>query len=233
MTDLGVAAASALTGALSQKGVIPDMKLIFYTGHTLQGSYKGAFLYSRSPTLSPDAMEAGRLLIVEAGLNPNDFCIIKNQCFLKETGKDAGMSSSEGSGGGSSRAAPPPVAAAARDRPTERAKDGGAKLATGKAAATAAAMAADGGVEGLPNAPFWFLGQNFFRLTNNVASELADWFEDPEILSDWLVSQQEKVPTPSYGLGLVFSPCLCRSPLLSPPTFFRAFDHSTIRPFDH
>ena len=228
MTDFGVAAASAFTGTASQKGVIPDMKLIFYTGHTLQGSYKGAFLYSRSPMLSPDAMEAGRLLIVEAGLNPNDFCIIKNQCFLKETGKDAGMSSSEGSGGGSSRAAPP-LTAAARDRPAERAKDGGAEGATGKAAATASAMAADGGVEGLPNAPFWFLGQNFFRLTNNVASELADWFEDPEILSDWLVSQQEKVPTPSCGLGLVFPPCHCRSPLLSPPMFFCAFDHPTDR----
>ena len=37
----------------------------------------------------------------------------------------------------------------------------------------------------------WFLGQKFFRVTQAIAAELSDWFQDPEYLSDWLVSQQE------------------------------------------
>ena len=41
--------------------------------------------------------------------------------------------------------------------------------------------------------PFWYLGQNFFRATESIAGELADWFDDPAILSDWLVSQQVKM----------------------------------------
>jgi hypothetical protein len=58
------------------------MKLIFYTGHTLQGSYKGAFLYSREPNLTPEMMVSARAIISNAGLNPNDFCVVRNQCFL-------------------------------------------------------------------------------------------------------------------------------------------------------
>lgn len=41
------------------------------------------------------------------------------------------------------------------------------------------------------DAPFWYLGQRFFQVSKTIATELADWFEDPAILSDWLVSQQE------------------------------------------
>lgn len=41
--------------------------------------------------------------------------------------------------------------------------------------------------------PFWYLGQNFFRATESIAGELADWFDDPAILSEWLVSQQVKM----------------------------------------
>eukprot|EP01035_Chromulina_nebulosa_P018846 gene18846-24631_t len=43
------------------------------------------------------------------------------------------------------------------------------------------------------DAPFWYLGQRFFQVTNQIGNELADWFEDPALLSDWLVSQQEHV----------------------------------------
>lgn len=41
--------------------------------------------------------------------------------------------------------------------------------------------------------PFWYLGQKFFDVTKSVAEELADWFEDPAILSDWLLEQQERM----------------------------------------
>jgi hypothetical protein len=56
------------------------------------------------------------------------------------------------------------------------------------------------------NTPFWYLGQNFFRATESIAGELADWFDDPAILSEWLVSQQVKMiqeqPFVSYFLLL-------------------------------
>lgn len=32
-----------------------------------------------------------------------------------------------------------------------------------------------------------------FKVTEQVAAELADWFQDPALLSDWLVSQQERI----------------------------------------
>jgi hypothetical protein len=43
------------------------------------------------------------------------------------------------------------------------------------------------------DALFWFIGQKFFRVTKAVAQELADWFEDPALLSDWLVNQQQRM----------------------------------------
>ena len=39
----------------------------------------------------------------------------------------------------------------------------------------------------------WILGDNFFKTTEGVAEELADWFGDPTILSDWLLDQQERM----------------------------------------
>ena len=39
--------------------------------------------------------------------------------------------------------------------------------------------------------PFWYVGQRFFSVTENIAEELADWFGDPTLVSDWLVDQQE------------------------------------------
>lgn len=42
-------------------------------------------------------------------------------------------------------------------------------------------------------APFWYVGQKFFRATETAARELSDWFEDPAILSDWLVQQQQRM----------------------------------------
>lgn len=67
---------------------VPEMQLVFYTGHTLQGSYKGAFLYSRSPVMTPEAIRASRDIIQRAGLDPNKFCMIRNQCFLSNESED-------------------------------------------------------------------------------------------------------------------------------------------------
>jgi hypothetical protein len=124
---------------------VPDMKLIYYTGHTLQGSYKGAFLYSRSPKMDLESILQAKELILKSGLNPQDFCMIRNQCFLNEKGKMPIKETFD------------ILEAKARKQET----------------------------------PLWFLGQGFFRTTRQVAQELADWFEDPAYLSDWLLDQQE------------------------------------------
>jgi len=124
----------------------PDMKLVFYTGHTLQGSYKGAFLYSRTHTLSPAGMEVAKAVIREAGLDPMKFCKVSNQCFA--------------------------------DPNSDKSKS---ELARFRLEAQK------------QQRPFWYIGQNFFSATESIAKELADWFDDPAILSDWLVSQQVKM----------------------------------------
>eukprot|EP00607_Mallomonas_marina_P008373 CAMPEP_0182424426 /NCGR_PEP_ID=MMETSP1167-20130531/10640_1 /TAXON_ID=2988 /ORGANISM="Mallomonas Sp, Strain CCMP3275" /LENGTH=268 /DNA_ID=CAMNT_0024604241 /DNA_START=743 /DNA_END=1552 /DNA_ORIENTATION=+ len=118
----------------------PDLKLVFYTGHTLQGNYKGAFLYSRSPNTTPKVLNAARAVIRKSGLNPDDFCLVRNTCFLQD-----------------------------KDIITKKKP------------------------ESHPNAPFWYIGQRFFQDTEAVGKELADWFEDPMILSDWLVNQQQRM----------------------------------------
>jgi hypothetical protein len=120
-----------------------SMKLVYYTGHTLQGSYKGAFVYARTPSLTPAAMDVAKTLIKKSGLEPNDFCIIHNQCFNKE------------------------VTEAEKQRLKKEKEE--------------------------ESTPFWYLGQKFFQGTTLAATELADWFQDPEILSEWLVNQQERM----------------------------------------
>ena len=108
----------------------------------------GAFLYSRTHTLSPVDMEAAKKLIIQAGLDPMAFCKISNQCFIETDPKSIkGMLEAQ------------------------KLKEYIEKQST----------------------PFWYLGQNFFRATESIAGELADWFDDPAILSDWLVSQQVKM----------------------------------------
>mmetsp|Transcript_42905 Transcript_42905/g.134632 ORF Transcript_42905/g.134632 Transcript_42905/m.134632 type:complete len:597 (-) Transcript_42905:1037-2827(-) len=59
-------------------------KFIYYTGHTLQGNYKGAFVYSREPTLNAKYEPAVAAAAKQVGLDITNFCRIKNACFLDE-----------------------------------------------------------------------------------------------------------------------------------------------------
>ena len=163
----------------------PDMKLIFYTGHTLQGSYKGAFLYSRSPKMGAGDVKVAQDLISRSGLNPNDFCMIKNACFLNDDGsknekvtKFGDVMKSQSASSGST--APAPAQFAMDNSPSIRKE----------------------------KTPFWFLGQGFLQSTSSVANELSDWFDDPSVLSDWLLEQQER---------MVFTQPLAVSPFASLP----------------
>lgn len=134
---------------LPQPDLDQELKLVYYTGHTLQGNYRGAFLYSRSPVASPKVMAAAKRLIIASNLDPKDFCVVRNQCFLDDR------------------------------------KKGGEQVVSD---ATTASASGDGS-----RTPFWYFGQRFFQDTETVAEELADWFQDPSYLSEWLLDQQERM----------------------------------------
>ena len=62
-----------------------EFKFIYYNGKTRQNTYDGAFIYSRTKELSPEAMSKVYQLAKNAGMNPNQFCRIRNGCFSDET----------------------------------------------------------------------------------------------------------------------------------------------------
>ena len=97
-------------------------------------------------------MEAAKKFISSSGLEPSKFCVIRNQCFLKD--KDTKVSRS-------------------RQQDIETAK-------------------------GRSN-PLWLLSHGLTEVSEVIAGELADWFDDPAILSEWLVSQQVKM-TPDQSI---------------------------------
>ena len=97
-------------------------------------------------------MDAAKKFISSAGLEPSKFCVIRNQCFLKD--KDVKTSRS-------------------RQQEIETAKS--------------------------ESNPLWLLSNSLTKVTEGIAGELADWFDDPAILSEWLVSQQVKV-TPDQSI---------------------------------
>lgn len=60
---------------------MPEFKFIYYNGKTRQNTYDGAFVYSRSKTLEPESMAKVYSIAKEAGMNPDQFCRIRNGCF--------------------------------------------------------------------------------------------------------------------------------------------------------
>ena len=58
-----------------------EFKFIYYNGKTRQNTYDGAFVYSRTRTLSPSSMEKVYRIAKDAGMNPDQFCKIQNGCF--------------------------------------------------------------------------------------------------------------------------------------------------------
>jgi hypothetical protein len=62
-----------------------EFKFIYYNGKTRQNTYDGAFVYSRTKELGPEAMTKVYKIASEAGMNPDQFCKIRNGCFKDET----------------------------------------------------------------------------------------------------------------------------------------------------
>eukprot|EP00560_Eucampia_antarctica_P008248 CAMPEP_0197824010 /NCGR_PEP_ID=MMETSP1437-20131217/1323_1 /TAXON_ID=49252 ORGANISM="Eucampia antarctica, Strain CCMP1452" /NCGR_SAMPLE_ID=MMETSP1437 /ASSEMBLY_ACC=CAM_ASM_001096 /LENGTH=508 /DNA_ID=CAMNT_0043423473 /DNA_START=188 /DNA_END=1714 /DNA_ORIENTATION=- len=62
----------------------PDFKFVYYNGKTRQNTYDGAFVYSRTKELGPEAMKKVYKIAADAGMNPDQFCKIRNGCFKDE-----------------------------------------------------------------------------------------------------------------------------------------------------
>jgi hypothetical protein len=63
----------------------PEFKFVYYNGKTRQNTYNGAFVYSRTKELSPESMKRVYKIAKDAGMNPDQFCRIRNGCFSDET----------------------------------------------------------------------------------------------------------------------------------------------------
>lgn len=60
---------------------MPEFKFVYYNGKTRQNTYEGAFVYSRSRSLEAESMAKVYAIAREAGMNPDQFCRIRNGCF--------------------------------------------------------------------------------------------------------------------------------------------------------
>jgi len=63
----------------------PEFKFIYYNGKTRQNTYEGAFVYSRTRELDPTSMKKVYQIASDAGMNPDQFCKIRNGCFASDT----------------------------------------------------------------------------------------------------------------------------------------------------
>jgi hypothetical protein len=61
-----------------------EFKFVFYNGKTRQNTYEGAFIYSRTKELGPKAMAKVYQIADEAGMQPKNFCKIRNGCFADD-----------------------------------------------------------------------------------------------------------------------------------------------------
>jgi hypothetical protein len=61
-----------------------EFKFVYYNGKTRQNTYEGAFVYSRTKDLSPESMKKVYQIAQNAGMDPNQFCRIRNGCFPDE-----------------------------------------------------------------------------------------------------------------------------------------------------
>eukprot|EP00566_Odontella_aurita_P014274 CAMPEP_0113538222 /NCGR_PEP_ID=MMETSP0015_2-20120614/7248_1 /TAXON_ID=2838 /ORGANISM="Odontella" /LENGTH=541 /DNA_ID=CAMNT_0000437777 /DNA_START=95 /DNA_END=1720 /DNA_ORIENTATION=+ /assembly_acc=CAM_ASM_000160 len=59
----------------------PEFKFVYYNGKTRQNTYDGAFVYSRSRELDEISMKKVYKIAADAGMNPDQFCKIRNGCF--------------------------------------------------------------------------------------------------------------------------------------------------------
>lgn len=69
-----------ILGQSDGKGDVPPFVVVAYKGHTLQGNYEGAFIYSKERVLPNAARPAVRESLAKAGLDFDKFTRIDNSC---------------------------------------------------------------------------------------------------------------------------------------------------------
>ena len=137
-------------------------------------------MYSRSPTVDDQVLATASDIIKKAGLEPNKFCTIRNGCFSNKN-KDCIPQSQTTSI--NSRKFSSNINNIFNLNSQTINNEYHLCNADTTMADTEANLSKD--------APFWYIGQRFFQVTNGIGKELSDWFEDPAILSEWLLSQQQ------------------------------------------
>lgn len=70
-----------------------EFKFVYYNGKTRQNTYDGAFVYSRTRELDQTSMEKVYKIASDAGMNPDQFCKIRNGCFKNDPAVDTGIGS--------------------------------------------------------------------------------------------------------------------------------------------
>lgn len=177
------------------KGESP-FKFIYYNGRTRQNTYEGAFVYSRTAELSPDAMASVYRIAKDAGMEPAQFCQIRNSgaaCPLPRedaaSGVDApGVLDGLPVGGASAAASKAPVYMGiyAAEAATVTEDQALAAMTRSSGPADAAAPAAAGGAPA---------GGVFGAIASlkHTAGEISEYLEDPHVSADWMFSQQQKV----------------------------------------
>lgn len=68
----------------NEKSSSEEFKFVYYNGKTRQNTYEGAFVYSRTPELSSASLARIYQIAQDAGMDPDKFCKIQNQCFLED-----------------------------------------------------------------------------------------------------------------------------------------------------
>lgn len=71
----------------------PEFKFVYYNGKTRQNTYDGAFIYSRTKELDAESMKKVYKIALDAGMNPDQFCKIRNGCFKDDKPPETGMGS--------------------------------------------------------------------------------------------------------------------------------------------
>ncbi|KAJ1446659.1 hypothetical protein M885DRAFT_545620 [Pelagophyceae sp. CCMP2097] len=156
------------------KGEAP-FKFVYYTGRTTQNTYDGAFVYAREPQLPVAAKPAVYAIARRAGLQPEKFCLVKNDCATC-----------------SSTFAKADAARAATD-PEREAKDRARSRGLFMGAATAAEAQFlpddESGADVVASAkkdpllPAWL---------DDALTDVGDYLENPHATARWLFNQQVK-----------------------------------------
>ena len=162
-----------------------QFKFVYYTGRTTQNTYDGAFVYAREPTLPEAAKRDVYAIARSAGLEPEKFCKIRNDCAtcsntFAEVDRDRNY---EALVGGPGRKGMSPstkglfMGAAQADDELQLLQPTAAEVGGGGGASSLAPASSSSKLPG------WLY---------NALTDASDYLEDPHQTSRWLFGQQVK-----------------------------------------